>query len=194
MSYVAKFEMINGHLFRFDTRIYLGEYDLEANGKCVGAIIGKNPGSAKPTKHGRLELLDLDGDKMLPFVRNRFTAAFQHLGKTASQNSFIRVWNLFYLCNANLEEAKKVFSGYTSPPFCQTEAEESPFVWFGWGGNDKFLNPFKERFINRKHDKPFFFDNKIRKIHEAIPSVMDSAKHTQGMPAHPIESYLAKML
>ena len=36
----------------------------------ASAIIGKNPGSAKPSKIGSLEQLELDGDKLLPFERS----------------------------------------------------------------------------------------------------------------------------
>lgn len=48
MSYYwAKFKKIDDNIFRFDTRVYLnptkspGENDI-----CIGAIVGKNPGSA----------------------------------------------------------------------------------------------------------------------------------------------------
>jgi len=194
VSFVAKFEVIDGHLFRFDTRIYLGQYNPKAKSKCIGAIIGKNPGSAKPKNLGVLEPLNLDGDKMLPFVKNRFDSAYKNIGKSPSENVFIRVWNLFYLCNANLEEAKQVFSSFESPPFCATETEKAPVVWFGWGGNDKFLNPFKERFVSRKHNNPFFYDNKFHKIQKFVPSVIDSAKHTQGLPKLPVEQHLAEVL
>jgi hypothetical protein len=53
------------------------KHDPQESGKCVGAIVGKNPGSAKPTQLGVWGPLNLDGDKMLPSVRNRFVAAYK---------------------------------------------------------------------------------------------------------------------
>ena len=77
MEYLARFEEIEGKLFRFDTRIYLNDYNSDNDGKCVGAIIGKNPGSAIPSKLNELVPLELNGDKMLPTVRNRFVDGYK---------------------------------------------------------------------------------------------------------------------
>jgi hypothetical protein len=194
MCFVARFELIDEHLFRFDTRIYLGSYNSEDVSECVGAIIGKNPGSAKPNNLGTLEALNLDGDKMLPFVKNRFCAAYKNIGKPPPSNGFVRVWNLFYLCNADLKGAKSALSPFEILPSCSTETEKPPLVWFGWGGNDQFLNPFKTRFINTGHNQPFFYNYKTKQIQQTVPSVLDTAKHTQGMPMLPVEQHLAKVL
>ena len=91
MTYFARFESVADHIFRFDTRIYLGKHNADEDGECVGAIVGKNPGSAKPTQLGVLAPLKLDGDKMLPSVRNRFIAAYQNAGKPIPNNVFIQV-------------------------------------------------------------------------------------------------------
>lgn len=194
MEFVAKFQRINGNLFRFDTRIYLGSFTKDSPSHCIGAIIGKNPGSAKPRTLDTLEPLQLDGDRMLPFVGNRFCAAFQQLGQTLPPNSFVRVWNLFYLCNANLKQAKSTFSTVPGEHFCPTESEEVPLSWFGWGGDDQKLNPFKARFLGRELRTPFFFNSRTRRVQATLPSATDPAQHTQGMPALPIETYLVEIL
>ena len=67
-------------------------------------------------------------------------------------------------------------------------------VWFGWGGSDNFLNQFKERFLDRVHNLPFFYDYKIDEIREEVPSILDPVKHTQGLLSEPIENHLIKVL
>lgn len=194
MEFVARFEKIDGHLFRFDTRVYLESYTPDTRSQCVGAIIGKNPGSAKPRNVGRLEPLDLDGDKMLPFVGNRFRAAYEGLRKPVPENGFVRVWNLFYVCNASLAQAIRTYSALSTHPFCPTENERPPLVWFGWGGNYFALNPFKNRFLQREHTQPFFFNNRTKNVQATVPLVQEAARHTQGMSKVPIELHLSGLL
>jgi hypothetical protein len=193
MSYYARFENINNRLFRFDTRIYLGKHDHNLPGKCVGAIIGKNPGSAKPTQLGSLSPLNLDGDKMLPSVRNRFIAAYQSMGKEIPENAFVQVWNLFYLCNPNLGEACVAISELPITPQCPSETSQPDIVWFAWGGNDARLNVFKARFTSREFTS-FYYDHRAGTVIIHVPTVQDFAKHPQGMPAKPIIEHLARAL
>lgn len=148
MAYYARFESLAGHVFRFDTRIYLGKHNADEYGECVGAIVGKNPGSAKPTQLGVLAPLNLDGDKMLPSVRNRFASAYQQAGKAMPNNAFIQVWNLFYLCNPDSGAACSAMSGFANPPLCPSENKKPKIIWFAWGGNDGYLNGFKQRFLD----------------------------------------------
>ena len=64
MSFYARFEKYDDCLLRFDTRVYLnGTPQPQKDGKCVAAVIGKNPGSAKPSNGSEWQALDLDGDK-----------------------------------------------------------------------------------------------------------------------------------
>ena len=135
VEFVARFEDLNGHLFRFDTRIYLETFDPNAKGQCIGAIIRKNPGSAKPSTLNKLEPLILENDKMLPFVGNRFQAAYNLAKKSPPPNAFVRVWNLFYICNADLAQAKNAYASFREPPVCETEGDKTPLIWFGWGGD-----------------------------------------------------------
>lgn len=136
LSYFARFEEISGQIFRFDTRIYLTDFNIDAESICVGAIVGKNPGSAKPRVLNQLQSIELDGDKMLPTVRNRFLSAYQAAKKKLPENAFVRVWNLFYLCNPDLNSAVTKIEQFPDLPVCKTELENPPIVWFGWGGSD----------------------------------------------------------
>lgn len=194
MEFYARFEKIDGHIFRFDTRIYLGTFVQGLQSICVGAIVGKNPGSAIPKKLDELYRLDLNGDKMLPFVGNRFSEGFQRAGKSSPVNAFVRVWNLFYICNPDLSAALKVVSSLNNMPVCRTESELIPLVWYGWGGDDSSLNLFKNRFIQRKQRHDFFYDHRAKTVMNNIPKVNDFAKHTQGMPAEPVVGHLATIL
>ena len=76
MEYYARFERRDGHLFRFDTRIYLESRVSQVADTCIGAIVGKNPGSARPVDLGQLLPLELRGDKMLPTVGNLFAEGY----------------------------------------------------------------------------------------------------------------------
>lgn len=193
MSYYARFESVDGQLFRFDTRIYLGEHDLAKKSICVGAIVGKNPGSAKPTELGVLAPLALDGDKMLPSVRNRFRAAYQVAGKSIPDNAYVRVWNLFYLCNPALDQACAVVNAMGNSPSCDSEEGDPPVVWFAWGGNDARLNAFKQRYLAGQRDS-FYYDHRAAKVVGKAPTEEDFAKHPQGMPAKPVVEHLAGFL
>lgn len=194
MSFVARFEEINGDLFRFDTRIYLGEYDLARESFCVASIVGKNPGSASPKITGELSDLELDGDKLLPFVRNRFLATINMKGRSPEPNTYVRVWNLFYLCNKNLHEAKLAHEKHGASTFCASESHQVPINWFAWGPSDSYLDPYKNRFLSKEYKSPFFYDNRKKFVISGVPVITDSVKHTQGMPARPVENHLALVL
>ncbi len=194
MSFVARFEEINGDLFRFDTRIYLGEYDLTHESFCVASIVGKNPGSASPKITGELSDLELDGDKLLPYVRNRFLVALNVKGKYPEPNSYVRVWNLFYLCNKNLHEAKLANEKHGALAFCDSESNQVPINWFAWGPSDSYLDPYKIRFLSKEYSSSFFYDNRKKCVIPGAPVITDSVKHTQGMPAQPVENHLALVL
>ena len=193
MPYYARFELIQGHVFRFDTRIYLGQVPCHEEGECVGAVVGKNPGSAKPTQLDVLAPLSLAGDKMLPSVRNRFLRAYERAGRLAPRGAFVRVWNLFYLCNPNLTAACSSMSRITNVPVCPSEGSQPKVVWFAWGGADRRIDAFKQRF-GAYGDGCFYYDHHRRTVVSGAPAVGDFAKHPQGMPAEPLVRYLAGVL
>ena len=194
MEYLARFEEINNVLFRFDTRIYLNGYEPETKSNCVGAIVGKNPGSATPNKLNELIPLELNGDKMLPTVRNRFIEGYKLAKKIIVPNSYVRVWNLFYICDPDLNSACQKAYAYGELPICSTESEGAPIVWYGWGGYDKRLNSYKERFIAKSWPQQFYYDHDNSCVSTHAPTIHSFAKHTQGMPSKPINEHLANVL
>ena len=194
MVYLARFEEIDGELFRFDTRIYLNGYDATKPSKFIGAIVGKNPGSATPAELGKFVPLELKNDKMLPTVRNRFLDAHKLARKQIPENSFVRVWNLFYLCDPDLESACNKARKFQELPTCRSENEEAPIVWYGWGCCDERLNQFKERFLSRSHPQQFFYDHDRSRVNNQKPTIKSFAKHTQGMPSKPVNEYLANII
>lgn len=192
--YYARFENIHGHIFRFDTRVYLGEHDIKEPGICVGAVIGKNPGSAKPTRLGILSTLQLDGDKLLPTVYNRFCDAYEGAHRRISRNAYVQIWNLFYLCNPTLSSACKAIGDIPNPKFCLSERNRPRVTLFVWGGDSRRLNPFKERFLLRKYDGAFFYRKADNAVIRRMPTIDEKAQHTQGMPEDPIVAHLARVL
>ena len=192
--FYARFERIRGHIFRFDTRIYLGEHDIADPGRCVGAIVAKNPGSAKHTRLGVLTDMRLEGDKMLPTVFRRFSAAFRHARRGIPKNAYVQVWNLFYLCNPKLDAACQVVAEIRNPPLCQSEIKRPNITWFAWGGDSRRLNPFKARFLSRRYVGTFFYSKADNAVIRRMPSISDRAKHPQGMPEDPIVEHLTRVL
>ncbi|MFN0019678.1 MAG: hypothetical protein ACKVP0_15580 [Pirellulaceae bacterium] len=195
MPFFACFQMQEDYQFRLDTRIYLRESDEPGTGDaCIAAIIGKNPGSANPTRYGRLSLITLDGDKLLPFVRNRFLAAYEMADSQVPPGSYIRVWNLLYLCNPTLKDAIAAFATVREPLFCNSEGNVPPFVWFAWGPPNSKLTEFTARFMDRHIEHPFYYDMATEIVESCKPKKTSKVKHTQGLPAEPIEAYLSKLV
>jgi hypothetical protein len=198
VNYYARFIKVHNELFRLETQIYLEEMQKIPNkkeGVCVAAIVGKNPGSARPIQHDKWTTLDLEKDKMLPYVRNRFLEGYQLAGKEIPHGAFVRVWNLFYLCNKELDVAIASHNKIASKiPICFTEKKVPKIVWFAWGGSDARLHDFKARFQNLNTANAFFFEKDSRRIVTRIPSQVDFAKHTQGLSKKPIVEHLASVL
>ena len=191
MRYFANFQSVDGALMRFDTRVYLSGDPSSVQQQCVGCVVGKNPGSAIPRVQGALEELELDGDKMLLSVGNRFVAAYQVSGKPMPLGAYVQIWNLLYICNKNVREAARTAF---SPRPCTTESHDPPFVWFAWGGSHNKLNAFKGRFLNRHYKRAFFYSPDSQAVVERAPAPTEMAKHTQGMPGSPAIAHLAKLL
>jgi len=195
LSFYARFEKYDDCLLRFDTRVYLnGTPQPQKDGKCVAAVIGKNPGSAKPSNGSEWQALDLDGDKMLPSIRNRFIAAYERANVPIPSLAYVRVLNLFYLCNPTLKEALEATDPPRTCPKCATEQQAYHIAWFAWGGNDAGLNPFKGRFLRLNAERAFFYDWSKREVVPRAPAETDFAKHIQGLRKEPIIEHLANLL
>jgi hypothetical protein len=195
LTFFAHFKDHEGHRFRLDTRIYLGAVDEpRTSDPCVAAIVAKNPGSAKGTASNGLIALSLDGDKLLPYVGNRFLAAYERAGVEPPDRGYIRVWNLFYLCDPNLKRAIECL-GTVGPQLCLTEGEATPpVVWFAWGPPNPQLERFTLRFVERAFKEAFYFDMKTKAIVPHVPTTISRVKHTQGLPAEPVEKHLSNII
>ena len=195
MPFFAEFRMHEGHQFRLDTRIYLRESEGPcAADTCVAAIVAKNPGSANPTQFNRLARLSLDGDKLLPYVRNRFLAAYENLGSQIQDGSYIRVWNLLYICNPKLKNAVAAFKTVKTALLCESESTVPRIVWFAWGPPNPALRQFTSRFVKRAVECPFYYDIDTKKVVTTMPTDTSKVKHTQGLPVDPIEAHLTRVL
>lgn len=184
------------NIFRFDTRIYINSVNsIEINDNCIGAIVGKNPGSAKSTSiDNGIQPINLDGDKLLPTVRNIIVKSYKESGINCPERGYIQVLNLFYLCNPNLDEAlselKKINCTYT----CPTENLFFPWVWYVWGGASNALNPFKTRFSQLNSTNHFYYDKELYKVIDKPASNYSFAKHTQGLRHVLVVPYISDLI
>ncbi len=197
MSYYwARFEQSEGHLFRYDTRIYLtkinkpSEYD-----RCIGAVVGKNPGSAQPSdiNNSSLQKIDIGRDQLLPNVRTIIEKAFLCSGKVIAHNSYIQVLNLMYICNKDLDEAIKKYKGLLNPKICETEGKFFPFIWYVWGPKHKDLDKLKHRFTKISTNAHFYYDNFSEKFTIQYPN-NNPARHTQGLRHDLVVPHMAKIV
>jgi hypothetical protein len=194
MPYFASFRMHERHQFRLDTRIYLRDEEPGDDDHCVAAIIGKNPGSANGKEFGRLAPIALDGDNLLPYVRKRFQKAYERAGAGIPSGAYVRVWNLFYLCNKTLAAAVKAHAGIRRPLSCGSESAWPPIVWFAWGPPKPWSRRMAVRFLGQAIEYPFYYDMDSKKVVAAIPGPASRVKHTQGLPGEPVEIHLASIL
>lgn len=194
--YWAQFETIKGEFFRFDTRIYLNEVKKPNNNDvCIGAIVGKNPGSAAPFNNGtQLQQVKLKGDRLLPTVRNIVLKAYDSVGVNVPDKSYIQVLNLFYICEPDLYKAIKKINNYKNAKICVSELNEFLWIWYVWGGKSARLDNFKKRFGEIKAVNHFYFDKHSDSVITEPPSKDAFAKHTQGLKHDSIVPHISKLL
>ncbi len=194
-SFWARFEEINGSIYRYDTRIYINPVnDIRENDVCLGAVVGKNPGSAKGEVSIDLKEINLDKDKLLPTVKNIFIKSYKLANIKLPERAYIQILNLFYLCEPDLNLAKDEAKEKIIKGICKTEKKDFPFVWFVWGGNDNFLNSYKNRFLTIKSHQFFYYDNEKGKVTQDIPTKTSSARHTQGLTHDFVIPHISKVL
>jgi len=195
--YWAKFIRIGTDVFRFDTRIYFSDVlTPHPTDICIGAIVGKNPGSAIPKGdiYGSLVEIDLNGDKLLPCVKNIFLKAITAANKSINPNSYIQVLNLMYICDNNLENAITKINNCKNPLYCTTENGSFGFVWYVWGNEKKELNSYKKRFNSMNTNCQFYFNTKSNKILFTAPGHKEPARHTQGLSHSNVVPYIANII
>lgn len=182
--------------FRFDTRIYLSDSAEPSNrDTMIAAIVGKNPGSARPKRRNELSLLDLNGGKLPPIVRNCFLEAYSEARIDPLENGYIQVWNLFYLTDPYLKNAIRKVSEIETPEECRTETSIPPIVWFAWGRPKKAgLEHFAKRFLAMPIQHPLYVCMDKKKIVSKIPLSDTGAKHPQGLSTKPVVKHLASIL
>ncbi len=193
----ARFQPVGQGIFRYDTRIYLHPIaKISPNDVCVGAVVGKNPGSANANDLSNPEIqpVRLDGDKMLPTVRNVVQKAYAKAGIEVSPGQYIQVLNLFYLCDPDLTRAIESMMRHSNGTFCQTEADSFPWVWYAWGGECKRLSELKDRFDNLSAFQHFYFDKNIGLVVSEAPSQTSFAKHTQGLKQESVISHISGLI
>lgn len=195
-QYWAQFCETNTRSYRLDTRVYLQPIDKpKRTDDCVGAIIGKNPGSAQPSKAcAGLTGMSLGYDQFLRAVRDIPTKAYTLAGVKLPERGYIQVLNLFYLCDPNLPTAIKSLQLDSDPIFCETENKGFPWVWYAWGGNSPQLNPLKERFAGIRSEHHFYYDLALHAVVVGKPPLSATAKHTQGLPRQPVIDHFIKQL
>jgi len=192
----AEFEKIGDDIFRFDTRVYLNSIsEIRETDHCVGAVVGKNPGAAKPSAIGKgIQPISLDGDKLLPTVRNIFVKSYREAGIDLPERGYIQILNLFYLCDENLGQAIAKLRKNHHAKNCLSENKYFPLIWYVWGDSSDDLNPFKERFKQLQSRHHFYYD----KIHDHVVSEPASiscfAKHTQGLRHDSMVPYIAELI
>lgn len=192
----AEFEKVDGDIFRFDTRVYLNAIsEIRATDHCVGAVVGKNPGSAKSSAIGKgIQPISLDGDKLLPTVRNVFVKSYGEAGIDLPERGYIQILNLFYLCDENLGQAIATFKENRHAKNCLSENKHFPLIWYVWGDSSDELNPFKERFEQLKSSHHFYYDKVNGNVVSEPASISCFAKHTQGLRHDSVVPYIAKII
>ena len=182
--YWAAFERRGDDLFRFDTRIYGDAVDRPRRGdRPLGCVIGKNPGSALPLcwQENALLPIALGNDRFLPTVRSVVHKAYAANGLLWPHDGYVQVFNLFYLCNRDLRQARNRLAQLRESPRCPAERRRQPWAWFVWGGADPLLDPLKARFRRRAWRAAFFVSSDSASVTCRAPRTLEHARHTQGM-------------
>ena len=202
--YWANFRSIDGHTLRFDTRIYLADMtDPKDTDVCICAVVGKNPGAALPRNPSvcGLQPINLGNDKLLPTVQNRVLDAYKTLNKKPPDRAYIQVLNLFYLCDQKLDAAIKAADEFQKThgklPEELAEKKHFPWMWFVWGGDDKFLNQFKDRFRRDKTKPVFLGKTSMPGQYQGIydfPADDVLARHTQGASSKQIVDAICEIM
>jgi hypothetical protein len=168
-------------------------------------VVLKNPGSARPlSTSGNWEIIK--EDHTLVLILNRFREAYAESQKVVPRNAFVQVWNLFYLCNHEADEAfatlVKYRESFGEPELCRCEDIVPKLVWFAWGkcnGCKKAdvarFNSLKARFRKEQHKThSCYYSPKASSMVEGVPSDSEDAQHPQGLPSPAIATYIANRL
>ena len=199
-NYFAEFRPVPGGMVRHDTRVYLSDGCRDQNGGVpVGAVIGKNPGSAGPAFPAIWGPVSLLKDQLLPNVRSIFLKAHEQAMKTHGAarfppDAYVQVLNLCYFCTPELGELKTLLRVGRTFPICSREQRVFPLLWYLWGNPESALTPLKSRFKTRSERSQFFYNPATHGIVMRHPSDSEQARHTQGMTHDWVVQHLANLL
>lgn len=190
--YYAKFKSTNGILTREMTRIYFNPVTpSEKDENCIGVVIAKNPGAAKPTELDIWTKLNLSNDKMLQFIYDAFNKAFTISNYELPNNAYIRILNLFPVCNVDVDTAykdwQKIDTTITNEN-ADSNLRASRFIYIGWG-NEPYLDKFRTNWIeilNRYSTKCFYIsyktDDRYNTFYKkGVPQLKMNVKHPSFM-------------
>lgn len=139
----AQFEMDLGLMFR--TKTYLStNRDIR---HCVGAVIMVNPGSSKPK--GELHVVnEAYEDNTLSIVNEIISKAYHLKGIVPKPGDYIKIFNIFNLCEWPMNKAIKQFLKHKDSKFMVHSTKINPtakWVWIGWGPNRPELEDIKNQ-------------------------------------------------
>ena len=115
----------------------------------------------------------------MPFVRNRFLAAYEKADLRIPHGAYIRVWNLLYLCNPTLKDAIASYATIKDRRACESEDNVPRLVWFAWGPPNPKLSILMSRFTDRAMEQPFYYDILTHSVESCKPKLTNKVKHTQ---------------
>ena len=123
-------------LLRLDTKLWFSPPLDPLSGICVGAVVGLNPGSSSPRAG---EVGDAEVDSTMSKILAAFADAYAELGRALPGNSYVRMWNLCYVREADsrrllssLQDPKKLSALTSCSCLDKTESDHVPCLWFAW--------------------------------------------------------------
>lgn len=140
-------------LIRHNTRLWFAcPYRPLPSGKCVGAVVGLNPGSAIGQNNEHTESIGICDPTMERILRT-FELAFQLNNKAIPQNAYVQMLNLFYLRESNSSAALEERAHQSDMIRLHQDPAESqtyPFLWLAWGGSAR--NDDMARFLDNRQE------------------------------------------
>jgi hypothetical protein len=173
--YYAKFRKRENVLTRELTRIYFKPVDpVESDNECIGVVIAKNPGAAIYKQLNVWTEINLDNDNMLPILFNTFNETISKINYQPPKNAYIRILNLFPVCNVDVDIAYKdllKISDNIIIEDAESDLKVSRFIFIAWG-NEPYLDPFRTKWIEilkPYSEKSFYFSYETNERYKYYP-------------------------
>jgi hypothetical protein len=184
--------------YRHDARIYLNQFTgSRSDGRCLGAFIGKNPGSASglSSAWGRIK-----EDTTLRLIRSVWLKRMAYRKVQAKPGDYVQILNLFYLCNPACCQAVRLANKHALYFPDPAEGQRFERIWWGIGDYDDAahrLHSCVNRLLTssiKNCQKHVFYDPRknggsgLAVVRQ--PSSGDFCKHPIGMPHDPLARVL----